>query len=72
MLKPHDMEQVKFQCALIHLHSRAESKEYCEFCATKLERYVLPVLFVSYAVVVAVIFGVAQAQSGSNLDRPVG
>ena len=50
----------------------AESKEYCEFCATKLERYVLPVLFVSYAVVVAVIFGVAQAQSTKNLDRPVG
>lgn len=50
----------------------AESKEYCEFCATKLERYVLPVLFVSYAVVVAVIFGVAQAQSTRNLDMPVG
>ena len=50
----------------------AESKEYCEFCAVKVEHWVLPILFLSYAVVVAVIFGVAQATSHSNVDSSVG
>jgi hypothetical protein len=50
----------------------AESKEYCEFCATKVEHWVLPVVFVSYAAVVAVIFCVAQANSSANIDVPIG
>ena len=50
----------------------AESKEYCEFCAMKVEHWVLPMIFLSYAAVVAIIFGVAQSSSASNLDSPVG
>jgi hypothetical protein len=49
-----------------------ESKDYCDFCANKVERCLLPVIFVSYAVVVAVIFAVAQATSTSNIDNHFG
>lgn len=50
----------------------AESKEYCEFCASKLELWVLPVAFVSYAIGVAVIFGIAQTDSVKHIDNPIG
>ena len=38
----------------------------------KVERWVLPIAFLSYAAVVAIIFGVAQSSAASNLDSPVG
>lgn len=47
-----------------------ESKDYCEFCASKVELWVLPVAFILYAVVVAVIFLVAEATSVANTDNP--
>lgn len=54
------------------VETSAESKDYCEFCAMKVERWCLPVLLLSYIAVVAIIFGVAQITTGSNRNAPVG
>ena len=50
----------------------AESKEYCEFCAHKVEEWLLPMIIVSYVVVVAIIFGVADLHSNYKADVAVG
>jgi len=36
------------------------------------EHWVLSIVFISYAVVVGIIFGVAQATSHENVDTAVG
>jgi len=65
-------ERIRWWSMWWHFIGLPESKEYCEFCATRVEHWLLPIMFVSYAVVVAIIFGVAQATSHDNIDIAVG